>query len=196
MQRVAERILKLENHASQSDQSYIDTMNSLSLTLNKTNTRFSTISEKINVNHKLLKSMVEEVTNFQQSLTETRATTLAISKALNKLSDHVRFSIEMQITVVHSLEMIMHSQRSFLQGLRDTLSGHLSPLLVEPSDITIALRKVKQDLLTNSPNYHLLHEDINFYYTHHFSMLMYSRHHLFIHVQAPITTGGSVFSLH
>ncbi len=115
---------------------------------------------------------------------------------VDNMFQYMRHILESKLMVTNALQTSAGVMATRLRGVEALAMGKLSPEMVHPTDLQIALRKVKHYLVKHRPIFKLVHEDLAFYFTHHLTMFSYTKDNIFIHFSVPTAEMASLFDVY
>ena len=88
----------------------------------------------------------------------------------------------------------MNSLKSFIAAVERAKMGQLPTDLVSPEELDTTLARVRS--LAGKKGLLLVHNDLDFYYTHTMTAFMYTKDHLYIHLRVPVSRQVAWYDLY
>ena len=113
---------------------------------------------------------------------------------------HVDFLEKVQIFVTtyhlqfRSVDNYINGLRAFITAVERANIGQLSTDLVSPTELDATLAQVRS--LAGKKGLLLVHQNLDFYYTHSMSALFYTKDHLYVHLKVPVSRQVAWYDLH
>jgi hypothetical protein len=116
-----------------------------------------------------------------------------ITMRLHTLTKQIIVTGMLQLTTLQHL-LTLNTQR--IIAVNSLLTNKLSPLLISPSDVKNALRRVQFHLYLKYPSYEVVHTDISYYYSRPHIVAWTSKSDIYVSLRVPITSAQESYNLY
>ena len=168
--------------------------------VNATSKRVNDLQKEIVLNHD---EIIKLSSNIQGLRKSTQKLLIAQQDQQEKLADLYEFvqtnivgALQHKLIIFETLQATKLSLSNFLSGLLRLNEGYLTPILLPPHEFKIAINKAQNKIRSTYPGYDLVHEDLEYLYTHHLASFSYTNNHLLVHIELPFSNSEPLYDLY